>query len=84
MNKRDINISTIEDLEREEVRVMRRIRKQEVELVSRMKQLPEEIVTAGAVKIISSVVEGSALRSIMNTVKKIGKNIISTIMDNPK
>ena len=79
MNKRNINITCLEDLEREERRVIRRIKKQEVELASRMKRLPEEVITVGVIKVVTGVLEGGALRSLMNIIKKIGKSIFSAL-----
>lgn len=84
MNKKELNIRNTEDLEREERKVIKRIKRQEAELGERFRQLPEEVVTTGVTKIVSSLVEGSALRSLLNTVKKIGKSALSSLLDNLK
>jgi hypothetical protein len=81
MNKRIVNISSMEDLEREERQVLRRIKKQEAEIGARMKQLPEEIITVGVIKIVSGIVEGGAIKSLVGIVKRIGKNVFSTIVN---
>ena len=80
MTKRIINITNIEELEREERRVIKRLKKQEAELAVRIKQLPEEVITVGVVKLVSGIVEGGALKSLINIIKKIGTNIFSSII----
>ena len=75
-----IEINNLEDLQREERRVMKRIKKHEIELVGRVKQLPEQIITVGATKVITGIVEGSALKSIVSVIKRIGKTIFSSLV----
>lgn len=84
MNRKELNIRNMDDLEREERRVIKRIKRQEVELGERFKQLPEEVVTTGLIKLVTTILEGSALKSLLNTVKKIGKNALSSLLDNLK
>ena len=80
MTKRLITITNAEELEREERRVIKRLKKQEAELAVRIKQLPEEVITVGVVKLVSGIVEGGALKSVINIIKKIGKSIFSSIL----
>ena len=80
MTKRIITITNTEELEREERRVIKRLKKQEAELAVRIKQLPEEVITVGVVKLVSGIVEGGALKSLINIIKKIGTNIFSSII----
>ena len=84
MSRKDLNIRNIEDLEREELKVIKRIKRQEAELGERFKQLPEEVVTTGITRLVSTILEGSALKSLFNTVKKIGKSALSSLLDNLK
>ncbi len=84
MSKKEININNLEDLEREERRVIKRIRRQETELGQRFKQLPEEVVTTGIIKLVESLLEGAALTSLVNTVKKVGKSVVSSLLDKLK
>lgn len=80
MNKRKITISSLEELEIEERKVRKRLKKQESDLLGRVKQLPEEVVTVAAIKLISGIMQGGALKSVIAIAKKIGKNVFSTLM----
>lgn len=80
MSKRKVMISSLEELEIEERKVRKRLKKQETDLLGRVKQLPEEVVTVAAIKLISGIVQGGALKSLIAIAKKIGKNIFSTII----
>lgn len=80
MSKRNVNITSVEDLQMEERRVRKRLKKQETELIGRVKQLPEEVVTVAAVKLISGVMQGGALKTIVSVAKKVGKNVFSALM----
>lgn len=73
MTKRSVNISSLAELQTEERRVRQRIRTQEAELFLRVKKLPEEIVTAAIVKLISAVIKGNMLKSLINFAKNAGK-----------
>ena len=79
MNKQQRNITSPEELEQEERRVRLRIRKREAELMLRMKKLPEEVVAAAAVSLISGILEGQTLKTIVNYAKKLGKTLISRL-----
>lgn len=80
MNKRNLNITNIEDLTREELRVKKRIKRQEEEIKLRVKQLPEEIITTGISKLIVSISSGGALKLVLNLVKRIGKDVFSSLI----
>lgn len=80
MSKRKVTIGSLEELEIEERKVRKRLKKQEVDLLGRVKQLPEEVVTVAAIKLISGIVQGGALKSLIAIAKKIGKNVFSTLM----
>ena len=84
MNKKELNIRNIDDLEREERKVIKRIKRQEAELGERFKQLPEEIVTTGVTRLVTAIIEGSAIKSLLDTVKKIGKNALSSLLNTLK
>lgn len=64
-------ITCYADLEREEMRVKKRIQKHEEELKVRLKQLPEEVVTIGVAKVVSGIVSGNFLKTGMKILKKI-------------
>lgn len=77
MSREKVNISNLAELEQEERRVRKRIKKNEAELLQRVKKLPEEIVTSAIVKLVSGILEGNALKSVVNFAKKVGKNVLS-------
>jgi hypothetical protein len=79
MSKHIVNITSLSDLRSEERRVRMRIKKQEAELLVRMKQLPEEVITTAAVKLVSAVMQGNALKTLVNFAKKVGKNVLSSL-----
>lgn len=80
MSKRKVTIGSLEELEIEERKVRKRLKKQEADLLGRVKQLPEEVVTVAAIKLISGIMQGGALKSLIAIAKKIGKNVFSTLM----
>jgi hypothetical protein len=73
MNKRPLNITSLAELEQEEQRVRRRIRQRERELIARSQKLPEEMLTAGVVQLISAVAEGHIFRRILRWIRKTGQ-----------
>jgi len=79
MNKQRINITSLSDLQHEERKVRLRIKKQEAELMIRVKKLPEEIITTAIVKLVSGILQGNALKSVVNFAKKVGKNVLSSV-----
>jgi hypothetical protein len=68
---KNYNITCYADLEREEKRVRMRIRKQEEEILVRVKKLPEEIVVSAITKVISSIINGDAVKSGMSVFRSI-------------
>lgn len=79
MSKRIVNITSLSELQNEERKVRTRIKKQEAELLVRMKQLPEEVITTAVIKLVSTVLQGGALKTLVNFAKKVGKNVLSTL-----
>jgi len=77
MPKRLITITNLAELEQEELRVRRRIKKHEAELMLRVKKLPEEIVTSAIIRLVSGILEGNVLKSVVNFAKKVGENVLS-------
>ena len=71
--KNNTTITCYADLEREELRVRKRLKKQEAELQQRIKRLPEEIVTIGVTKAITGVISGN----FMKTATSIFRNVVS-------
>ncbi len=71
MMKNNYTITSFADLEREEIRVKKRIKKQEEELKQKLQTLPEEIVTAGVTKIITGILNGDIFRSAVSVIKTV-------------
>lgn len=80
MMKTNYSINGFGDLEREEIRVRNRLKKQEETLKLKLKSLPEEIVTTGITKIVTSILNGDIFRSALSVVKTVG-SVISGIKD---
>lgn len=70
-------ISSYADLEREEIRVKKRLRKQEEELRGRLKKLPEELIIVGISRTITTVMSGKML----STGGKILRSVMSYFFD---
>jgi len=66
-------ITCYADLEREELRVRKRIKKHEAELQERIKKLPEEIITVGVTKTITGLISGN----FMKTMGSVFKGVVS-------
>lgn len=75
--KTNNNINVFTDLEREEIRVKRRLKKQEEVIKLKLKTLPEEIVTTGITKIVSGIINGDLFKSAVTIVKTVGGVISS-------
>lgn len=75
--KNDPKITCFADLEKEEIRVRKRIRKQEEELQQRLRQLPEEIVTVGVAKVVTGIVSGNLLKTGIRILKKMASYFFS-------
>jgi len=72
MMKTNYMINSYADLEREELRVKKRLKKQEEVLKLQLKTLPEELVTTGLTKIVSGIVNGNAFKSAGSIIKVVG------------
>jgi hypothetical protein len=72
MMKNNTIITCFADLDREEIRVRKRIKKQEVAIKEKLQTLPEEIVTAGITKIVTSILNGDLFKSAVSIIKTIG------------
>lgn len=66
-------ITRFADLDREEIRVKKRIKKQEEAIKLKFKTLPEEIITTGLTKIISGTLNGDLFKSTFSIIKTVGK-----------
>ena len=66
-------ITSFADLDREEIRVKKRVKKQEEEIKLKFKTLPEEIITTGVTKIISGTLNGDLFKSTFSIIKTVGK-----------
>lgn len=71
----NVIITSFADLDREEIRVRKRIKKQEEEIKLKLKTLPEEIVTTGITKIVTNILNGELFRSAISIIKTVGSAI---------
>ena len=71
MMKNNYNITCYSDLEREEIRVRKRIMKLETEIKGRFKTLPEDMITAGITKMITGIVSGSVFQSAISIFRSV-------------
>ena len=71
--KTNYMITSFADLDREEIRVKKRVKKQEEEIKLKFKTLPEEIITTGVTKIISGTLNGDLFKSTFSIIKTVGK-----------
>lgn len=65
-------ITNFSDLEREEIRIKMRLKKQEEAIKLKLKTLPEEIITAGISKVITGVLSGNFLNTGISIIKTVG------------
>lgn len=70
MMNTNYNITSFADLEREEIRARKRIKKQEELIKLQLKSLPEEIVTTGITKIVSGILSGDIFKMAFSIIKK--------------
>lgn len=68
-------ITGFTDLEREEIRVKRRLKKQEEVIKLKLNTLPEEIITTGISKIVTGILSGDIFKSAVSIVKTVGSVI---------
>ena len=65
-------INRFADLDREEIRVKKRIKKQEEAIKIKLQTLPEEIVSKGISKAIASIISGDSFKSAVSIIKNVG------------
>ena len=73
--KTNYSINGFADLEREEIRVKKRLKKQEEAIKIQLQTLPEEIVTTGITKIVTGILNGDIFKSAVSIVKTVGSVI---------
>lgn len=69
------SINCFADLEREEIRVKRRIKKQEEIIKIKLQSLPEEIISTGISKAITGILSGNLFKSAVSIIKTVGSAI---------
>jgi len=88
MTKINYSINSYADLNREELRVKKRLKKQEELLKLKLKTLPEEIVTTGITKVITGILSGNLFQQAGNVVSLVkgifGKKDTSASSTNEK
>jgi hypothetical protein len=80
MTKSKLSITNLAELERAELRVRKRLKKNEVELQNRVKQLPEELIVTGLSRIISGIAKGTVLNSLIKIARKFGKDVLDNFL----
>lgn len=80
MTKSKFTITNLAELEREELRVRKRLKKNEIELQKRIKQLPEELIVTGLSRIISGIAKGTVLNSLLKIARKLGKDVLDNFL----
>jgi hypothetical protein len=71
MMNNNYNIVSYDDLVREEIRVKKRLTKQEEQIKVQLQTLPEEIVTTGVTKIVSGILSGNLFKSAFSIIKTL-------------
>lgn len=72
MMNNNYNINSYADLEREEIRVRKRLKKQEEIIKIKIKSLPQEIIITGISKIVSGILSGEIVKSTVSIFKTVG------------
>lgn len=80
MTKSKLSITNLAELEREEIRVRKRLKKNEVELQNRVKQLPEELIVTGLSRIIGGIAKGTVLNTLIKIARKLGKDVLDNFL----
>lgn len=80
MTKSKLSITNLAELERAELRVRKRLKKNEVELQNRVKQLPEELIVTGLSRIIGGIAKGTVLNSLIKIARKFGKDVLDNFL----
>ena len=78
MMNNNYNMVSYDDLAREEIRVKKRIKKQEELIKVQLQTLPEEIITTGITKIVSGIISGNLFKSAFSIIKTVG-SVVSEI-----
>ena len=78
MMNNNYNLVSYDDLDREEVRVKKRIKKQEELIKVKLQTLPEEIITTGVTKIVTGIISGNMLKSAFSMIKTV-RSVVSEI-----
>jgi hypothetical protein len=78
MMNNNYNIVSYDDLDREEVRIKKRIKKQEELIKVQLQTLPEEIITTGVTKIVSGILSGNLFKSAFSIIKTVS-SVVSEI-----
>ena len=71
MMKTNYSINSYADLDREEIRVRKRLKKQEEVIKLKLKTMPEEIVMAGITRLITGIVSGNLFRSASSIISVV-------------
>ena len=72
MMNNNYNINCFADLDREEIRLKKRIKKQEAVIKTKLQNLPQEMIETGISKAISGILNGSLFKSAVSIIKTVG------------
>ena len=75
MMNNNYNMISYDDLAREEIRVKRRIKKQEELIKVQLQTLPEEIIKTGVTKIVLGIINGNLIKSAFSIIKTVGSAV---------
>ena len=75
MMNNNYNMISYDDLDREEIRVKKRIKKQEELIKVQLQTLPEEIIKTGVTKIILGIINGYLIKSAFSIIKTVGSAV---------
>ena len=78
MMNNNYTIVSYDDLDREEIRVKKRIKKQEELIKVQLQTLPEEIIKTGVTKIVLGIINGNLFKSAFSIIKTVG-SVVSEI-----
>ena len=71
MTKINYSINTYADLEREEIRIKKRLKKQEDAIKLKLKTLPEEVITTDLTRIVTGILNGGLFKNVSPIFKLI-------------
>ena len=78
MMNNNYTIVSYDDLDREEIRIKKRIKKQEELIKVKLQTLPEEIIKTGVTKIVLGIINGNLFKSAFSIIKTVG-SVVSEI-----